>query len=230
MGCFWCAEATFEGIPGVISVTSGYCGGDETNPTYEQVSAGRTGHRESIDVLYDPGRISYARLLEIFWHNVDPTQTDGQFCDHGAQYRSAIFYRGEGQRRIAEESRARLVASRRFRKPIVTDLLPFKIFWPAEEYHQDYYKKNPVEYHAYRQGCGRDRRLRELWAQRPLHTEPPAQGGGSPSPAGPASAARQSTPTPPSNVKLANAGPRATSVNPNAAWSAMLAAFRAFAT
>jgi peptide-methionine (S)-S-oxide reductase len=167
MGCFWCAEATFEGIPGVISVTSGYCGGEEKNPTYEQVSAGRTGHRESIDVLYDPKRITYARLLEIFWHNVDPTQADGQFCDRGAQYRSAIFYRGEEQRRLAEESRKKLVASRRFRKPIVTDLLAFKSFWPAEEYHQDYYKKNPVEYHAYRLGCGRDQRLRELWGAAP---------------------------------------------------------------
>ena len=167
MGCFWCAEATFEGVPGVISVTSGYCGGDEKNPTYEQVSAGRTGHRESINVLYDPARISYARLLEIFWHNVDPTQADGQFCDRGAQYRSAIFVRDEGQRRLSEESRAKLVASYRFRKPIVTDILTFKTFWPAEEYHQDYYRKNPVEYHAYRLGCGRDKRIQEIWGAAP---------------------------------------------------------------
>ncbi len=163
MGCFWCAETAFEGVPGVISVLSGYSGGDEKNPSYGQVSSGRTGHRESIDVLFDPGRISYARLLEIFWHNVDPTQSDGQFCDHGPQYRAAIFYRDEGQRKLAEESRSRLVASHRLKKPIVTDLLAFKTFWPAEEYHQDYYRKSPAEYHAYRMACGRDRRLAELW-------------------------------------------------------------------
>ena len=167
MGCFWCAEATFQEIPGVIEVTSGYCGGEEKNPTYEQVSAGLTGHRESIDVLYDPSRISYERLLDIFWHNVDPTQADGQFCDRGAQYRAAIFYRDGTQRRLAEESKARLVASHRFKKPIVTDVLAFKTFWPAEEYHQDYYKKNPTEYHAYRAGCGRDKRLAELWGSKP---------------------------------------------------------------
>jgi peptide-methionine (S)-S-oxide reductase len=163
MGCFWCAEATFEGKPGVLSVVSGYSGGDEKNPTYEEVSAGRTHHRESIEVTFDPAKISYPRLLAIFWHNVDPTQSDGQFCDHGAQYRAALFPMSETQRSEAEASKERWIASRRFRQPIVTDILPFKSFWPAEEYHQDYYRKNPVNYHSYRLGCGRDKRLRDLW-------------------------------------------------------------------
>jgi len=167
MGCFWCAEATFEGRTGVLSVVSGYSGGDERNPTYEEVSAGRTHHRESIEVTFDPAKTSYAQILTVFWHNVDPTQGNGQFCDHGAQYRAAIFPVDEIQRREAEASKQKLIASKRFAQPIVTDLLPFKSFWPAEEYHQDYYKKNPVSYHSYRLGCGRDRRLEELWGAAP---------------------------------------------------------------
>jgi peptide-methionine (S)-S-oxide reductase len=170
MGCFWCAEATFEGRPGVLSVVSGYSGGDEENPTYEEVSADRTHHRESIEVTFDPSKTTYARLLEIFWHNVDPTQADGQFCDRGPQYRAAIFPMNADQRKLAEASKRALTESKRFSKPIVTDILPFKSFWPAEEYHQDYYRKNPVSYHSYRLGCGRDQRLKQLWgAEAPEH-------------------------------------------------------------
>ena len=162
-GCFWCMETAFEGKPGVVAVISGYSGGDEPNPTYEQVSAGRTGHQESVQVLYDPAKTSYAKLLDIFWHNIDPTQDDGQFCDHGRQYRSAIFAMDSTQRKLAEESRQRLVAAKRWKRPVVTPVLAFKSFWPAEEYHQDYYRKNPADYQSYRLGCGRDRRLKELW-------------------------------------------------------------------
>jgi len=164
-GCFWCAEAAFEGKPGVISVVSGYSGGEERDPTYEQVSAGRTGHYESVQVTFDPAKIGYERILDIFWRNVDPTQGDGQFCDRGGQYRSAIFVMSATQRRIAEESRRRLVAKKRWKAPVVTPVLEFRSFWPAEAYHQDYHRKNPVEYRTYRLGCGRDRRLRELWGE-----------------------------------------------------------------
>jgi peptide-methionine (S)-S-oxide reductase len=170
-GCFWCMEPAFEVLPGVISVTSGFSGGPEKNPTYKQVSAGLTGHRESVQVVYDSKRIPYAKLLVVYWHNIDPTQDDGQFCDHGKQYRSAIFCRGAAQRREAEESKRAIEASKRLKGPIVTPILPFTAFYPAEEYHQDYYKKNPVNYHAYRTGCGRDARLREVWgADAPPHS------------------------------------------------------------
>ena len=162
-------ETGFEGMPGVISVTSGYAGGAEKNPTYEQVSAGKTGHRESIQVEYDPRRTSYAKLLAIYWHNIDPTQGDGQFCDRGNQYRSAIWYRTAEERRLAEASERTAEAEIRVKKPFVTQILPFTSFWPAEEYHQDYYKKNPENYHAYRKGCGRDQRLLEIWGAVP-HT------------------------------------------------------------
>jgi len=168
-GCFWCMETAFEGIPGVLSVTSGFSGGPEKNPTYKQVSAGITGHMESVQVEYDPRRITYARLLDIFWRNIDPTQGDGQFCDHGKQYRSAVFYRTPEEHRLAQQSERRAAQAIRVRKPFVTRLLPFQAFWPAEEYHQDYYRKNPADYHAYRTGCGRDRRLKELWGSVP-HT------------------------------------------------------------
>ncbi len=153
-GCFWCEETAFEGLPGVISVTSGYTGGQKKNPTYEEVSAGGTGHAESVEVVFDPAKTSYERLLEVFWHNVDPFQKDGQFCDHGTQYRSAIFYNGEAQRKAADEPMRKLEE-----QPIVAA----STFYPAEEYHQDFYKKNPVRYHAYRAGCGRDARLKEIW-------------------------------------------------------------------
>ena len=165
-GCFWCEETAFEGVPGVISVTSGYTGGQTKNPTYEMVSSGSTGHAESVEVLFDPSRISYEKLLDIFWHNVDPTQANGQFCDHGTQYRSAIFFRDEAQKRAAEASRAKVEQDPRFvGKKIVTQIVAASAFYPAEEYHQDFYKKSPVRYHEYRTGCGRDARLKEIWGK-----------------------------------------------------------------
>jgi peptide-methionine (S)-S-oxide reductase len=162
-GCFWCMESPFESLPGVRSVTSGYSGGPEKDPTYKQVSAGLTGHAESVDIVFDPAKISYDRLLQVFWRNIDPTQKGGQFCDRGSQYRSAIFYRTQRQKALAEKSRDALVRSNRLKAPIVTEVTAFRAFYPAEEYHQDYYKKNPEHYRAYRKGCGRDERLRELW-------------------------------------------------------------------
>jgi peptide-methionine (S)-S-oxide reductase len=162
-GCFWCEETAFEGVPGVFTVISGYTGGQTKNPTYEQVSAGSTGHAESVEVTYDPSRISYEQLLDIFWRNVDPLQANGQFCDHGNQYRSAVFYRDDAQRKAAEESKRKLEEQPRFKGKIVTQIVAASSFYPAEEYHQDFYKKNPVRYHSYREGCGRDARLKELW-------------------------------------------------------------------
>ena len=163
-GCFWCMERPFEELPGVISVLSGYTGGEIEGPSYEEVSAGRTGHAEAVRVLYDPARISYEQLLEVFWHNVDPTQANAQFYDHGTQYRSAIFYLDEAQRRAAEASRDALLASGRFER-IYTEIVPASTFWPAEEYHQDYYRKNPLRYNFYRHTCGRDARLEALWGK-----------------------------------------------------------------
>jgi len=164
-GCFWCEETAFEGVPGVVAVISGYTGGQAPNPTYEQVSSGVTGHAESVQVIYDPSKISYEKLLDIFWHNVDPFQANGQFCDHGNQYRSAIFFKDEGERKAAEASKARLESDARFKGKIVTQIVPASTFYPAEEYHQDFYKKNPVRYHTYRTGCGRDARLKEIWGE-----------------------------------------------------------------
>lgn len=164
-GCFWCEETAFVGVPGVLSVTSGYTGGQTKNPTYEQVSSGGTGHAESVEVVYDPSKITYERLLDVFWHNVDPTQANGQFCDHGTQYRSAIFYRDEEQRKAAEESKWKLEVQPRFKGKIVTQIVPATTFYPAEEYHQQFYKKNPLRYHEYRRGCGRDARLKEIWGK-----------------------------------------------------------------
>jgi peptide-methionine (S)-S-oxide reductase len=164
-GCFWCEETAFEGLPGVASVTSGYAGGQAKNPSYEQVSAGSTGHAESGQVVYDPAQISYPRLLEVFWHNVDPLDAGGQFCDRGTQYRSAIFYADDEQRREAEASKTALEKDPRFRGKIVTQIVPVGTFYPAEEYHQDFYKKNPERYRQYRQGCGRDARLKQLWGE-----------------------------------------------------------------
>jgi peptide-methionine (S)-S-oxide reductase len=164
-GCFWCMEGPFERMPGVFSVTSGYTGGTKSHPTYEEVSAGITGHRESVEVVYDPRKVTYAQLLDTFWHNIDPTDNSGQFCDHGPQYRSAIFFHDAEQKRLAEESKAAL--QKRFR--VVTDIVPASQFWPAEEYHQDYYKKNPVRYHFYRFNCGRDQRLEQVWGKAPEH-------------------------------------------------------------
>ncbi|HEV2721347.1 MAG TPA: peptide-methionine (S)-S-oxide reductase MsrA [Thermoanaerobaculia bacterium] len=164
-GCFWCMEPPFERIPGVLSVTSGYTGGTKAKPTYEEVSAGVTGHRESVQVVYDPRRVTYAQLLDVFWHNIDPTDNTGQFCDHGSQYRSAIFFHDAEQKRLAEESKAAL--QKRFR--VVTDILPASQFWPAEEHHQHYAKKNPLRYHFYRFNCGRDHRLEQVWGKAPAH-------------------------------------------------------------
>jgi len=160
-GCFWCMEPPYDKLDGVISTISGYTGGTKKNPTYEQVSAGTTGHAEAVEVTYDPKKITYVKLLDVFWHNVDPLTPNRQFCDGGSQYRTAIFYHDETQKRLAEESKNAL--SKRFKEPIVTEIVPAKEFYPAEEYHQDYYIKNPLRYRFYRYNCGRDRRLEELW-------------------------------------------------------------------
>ena len=162
-GCFWCEETAFVGVPGVISVTSGYTGGQVKNPTYEQVSSGSTGHAESVEVVFDPTKISYEKLLDVFWHNVDPTQANGQFCDHGNQYRSSIFYTSESQRKAAEDSKRKLEEEPRFKGKIVTQIVAATPFYRAEEYHQEFYKKNPQRYHEYRLGCGRDARLKQIW-------------------------------------------------------------------
>jgi len=166
MGCFWCAETAFEGQPGVLGAVSGYTGGKELYPTYEQVSSHRTSHYEALQVTYDPARTSYAALLDLFWHNIDPTQSDGQFCDHGQQYRAAIFVATAAERAAAQASLSAIEKSRVLKQPIVTAILPAARFWPAEDYHQDYYKKNPGEYRAYRLGCGRDARLKALWGDK----------------------------------------------------------------
>jgi len=164
-GCFWCMQEAFEKVDGVVAVTAGYAGGTVAKPTYEQVSAGGTGHAESVEVKYDPRKITYARLLDVFWHNVDPLTSERQFCDAGHQYRSVIFYRDDGQRRMAEASKRALEDSKRFSQPIVTEIAPAGTFYPAEEYHQDYYKKNPARYHFYKFNCGRAQRLEELWGK-----------------------------------------------------------------
>jgi len=162
-GCFWCMEHPFDQLSGVVSVTSGYTGGQKKNPTYEEVSAGGTGHAESVLVIYDPAKIRYERLLEVYWHNIDPTAKDRQFCDVGHQYRSAIFYYTEEQRRLALQSKAELEKNKPFRGSIQTEIVAAGKFYPAEEYHQHYYKKNPIRYKFYRTRCGRDSRLKELW-------------------------------------------------------------------
>ena len=164
-GCFWCVETAYEGLEGVKAVVSGYAGGPEKNPTYEEVSAGRTGHYEAIDIEFDPARISYEKLLDILWHNIDPTQGDGQFCDRGRQYRSAIFFRDSTQARLARASKRAIEVSGALKQPIVTAILPAGRFWPAEDYHQDFWKKDPARYYSYRLGCGRDRRLDQVWGK-----------------------------------------------------------------
>ncbi len=166
-GCFWCMEPPFDKLPGVVSTTSGYTGGTKPNPTYEEVSSGRTGHAESVEVLYDPKKISYEKLLDAFWHNIDPTVRDRQFCDVGTQYRTAIFVHNDEQRRVAERSKAELQKTKPFKQDIVTPIVPASTFYPAEQYHQDFYKKNPIRYKFYRDGCGRDARLKELWGSAP---------------------------------------------------------------
>ncbi|MGZ3647681.1 MAG: peptide-methionine (S)-S-oxide reductase MsrA [Syntrophales bacterium] len=164
-GCFWCMETEFDKLEGVKAVISGYTGGHKKNPTYEEVSSGVTGHAESIEVTYDPAVISYSKLLDVFWHNIDPTVKDRQFCDVGAQYRTAIWYYNEEQRRLAEESKNALEKSHRFKGPIYTEITKATQFYPAEDYHQKYYQKNPLRYKFYRYNCGRDQRLKELWGK-----------------------------------------------------------------
>ena len=168
-GCFWCMEPPFDALKGVISVTSGYTGGDKENPTYKEVSGGGTGHAESVKIIYDPAVITYEKLLDTFWHNIDPTAVNRQFCDTGNQYRSAIFYHSEEQARLARASKAALERSKRFREPVATEITAAGRFYPAEEYHQKYYKKNPLRYKYYRNGCGRDKRLKELWGESAGH-------------------------------------------------------------
>jgi peptide-methionine (S)-S-oxide reductase len=165
-GCFWCMEPPYDAIPGVISTTSGYIGGRTANPTYEQVSSGATGHTEAVQVVYDPKKVTYEKLLEVFWVNIDPTVRDRQVCDSGSQYRTGVFYHSEAQRKAAEASKAALEKSKPFKAPIVTPVEMAGTFYPAEGYHQDYYVKNPVRYKFYRNGCGRDARLRELWGDK----------------------------------------------------------------
>jgi len=162
-GCFWCMEPPFDKLDGVISTTSGYTGGHVKDPTYKQVSAGGTGHTEVIQIVFDPNRVSYEKLLEVFWRNIDPTAHDRQFVDIGDQYRSAIFYHNDGQKRLAEESRTALAASGRFDKPVITEITALNTFYPAETYHQDYYQKNPLRYKFYRYNSGRDQYLDKVW-------------------------------------------------------------------
>ena len=159
--CFWCMEPPYDEIDGVLSTISGYTGGHKKNPTYEQVTTGTTGHAEAVQVAYDPSKVSYEKLLEVFWRNIDPLTANAQFCDHGNQYRSAIFYHDETQKRLAEKSKE--TVQRRFKQPVVTEIVRATEFYPAEDYHQDYYKKNSIRYKIYRYGCGRDQRLEELW-------------------------------------------------------------------
>jgi peptide-methionine (S)-S-oxide reductase len=162
-GCFWCMEPPFDELEGVLSTVSGYTGGRTVQPTYEEVSSGSTGHVESMQVVYDPSRVGYETLLGVFWRNIDPVARDRQFCDVGEQYRSAIFYHDDDQKRLAEDSKRTLERSGRFGQPIATQIVTAAPFHPAEEYHQDYYRKNPLRYKFYRLNCGRDRRLKELW-------------------------------------------------------------------
>jgi peptide-methionine (S)-S-oxide reductase len=166
-GCFWCMEPPYDKLPGVISTTSGYTGGQVKNPTYEQVSSGGTGHAEAVQIVYDPSKVSYAKLLEVFWHNIDPLTPNRQFCDSGDQYRSAIFFHDAEQKRLAEKTKAEV--EKELGKKVVTEIVPAAVYYPAEEYHQDYYQKNPVRYKFYRNGCGRDRRLEQLWGEKAGH-------------------------------------------------------------
>ena len=169
-GCFWCVESDFDKVDGVLSTTSGYVGGRTANPTYRDVSAGGTGHTEAVRVEFDPARISYAQLLEKFWPSIDPTMKDQQFCDVGSQYRSGIYPFNEQQLKAATASKAALEKTKPFRQPIVTEIVMAGTFYPAEEYHQDYYLKNPVRYSFYRRNFGRDARLKELWGDKaPRH-------------------------------------------------------------
>jgi len=165
-GCFWCMEHPFDELNGVISTTSGYSGGHKDHPSYEEVSSGATGHTESIQIVFDPQRISYQELLDVYWRNTDPTTPNRQFCDVGTQYRPAIFYHSRAQKRVAEVSKEALMKDKSFDGAIVTEIIAAGHFWPAEEYHQDYYLKNPIRYKWYRYNCGRDQRLQQLWGKK----------------------------------------------------------------
>ena len=162
-GCFWCVESDFDKVPGVIATTSGYTGGTVANPTYQQVSSKSTGHAEAVEIVYDPAKVSYEQLLTKFWHSIDPTTKNRQFCDVGTPYRTAIFAHGDEQMAAAKKSLAELEKSKPFKDPIVTEIVPASAFYAAEEYHQDYAKKNPIRYSYYRTSCGRDARVKELW-------------------------------------------------------------------
>ena len=164
-GCFWCVEEAFEKVPGVKGAVSGYIGGTVANPTYQQVSGGATGHAEAVQVTYDPGKVTYKQLVDWFWRNIDPLDAAGQFCDKGSEYRSAIFYSGDAQKKIAEDSKQALQASGRFKQPIVTEITAAGPFYLAEDYHQDYYKKNEKRYQFYKFGCGRVQRLEQIWGK-----------------------------------------------------------------
>lgn len=168
-GCFWCMEQPFDALPGVLSVMPGYTGGTKLNPTYKEVSSGGTGHTEAVQISYDPGKISYEKLLQVFWHNIDPTAKDYQFCDSGNQYRAGIFYHTETQKKLALLSRETISKTKSFKEPVVTEIVPASVFYPAEEYHRQYYKKNPIRYRYYRSSCGRDNRLKELWGSSAGH-------------------------------------------------------------
>jgi peptide-methionine (S)-S-oxide reductase len=165
-GCFWCMEPPYDKLPGVTATISGYMGGTKANPSYQEVSSGTTGHAEVVQVVYDPKKVSYEKLLEVYWVNVDPTVRDRQFCDSGSQYRTTIFYHDAEQLKAAEASKAAIEKSKPFKQPIVTPIVMAGPFYPAEDYHQDYYQKSPVQYRLYRTGCGRDARLKELWGDR----------------------------------------------------------------
>jgi peptide-methionine (S)-S-oxide reductase len=164
-GCFWCMEGPFDKLQGVTSTTSGYTGGHTKNPTYKQTSTGKTGHTEAVQIVYDPEQVSYEKLLDVFWHNIDPTTADQQFCDRGSQYRSEIFYHNDEQKELAEASKTALDKNKPFKESIVTQVTRASTFYAAEDYHQDYYKKNPIRYRYYRHGCGRDKRLEQLWGK-----------------------------------------------------------------
>jgi peptide-methionine (S)-S-oxide reductase len=168
-GCFWCMEQPFDVLPGVSSTTSGYTGGQKLNPNYHEVSSGTTGHYEAVKVEYDPSKVSYEKLLEVFWHNIDPGNSTGQFCDIGPQYRSAIFFADETQKKEAEMSKDALAKSGKLKGPIATEILPAATFYPAEDYHQDYYIKSKAKYEFYRHGCGRDARLKVIWGDAAGH-------------------------------------------------------------
>ena len=166
-GCFWCVESDFDKVPGVVKTISGYMGGQKLNPTYEEVSAGRTGHAEVVQIVFDSKKVSYQQLLDVFWRSVDPTTLNSQFCDHGSQYRTAIYYGNAEQKLLAEQSKLALTKSKPFKAPIVTEVTQASTFYPAEEYHQDFHTKSAIRYEYYRYRCGRDQRVTELWGKKP---------------------------------------------------------------